>query len=1038
MADSLKDAELISLPVVNESDLDETAPAGTRAWRSLDHYRETEAFATLNAGEFAPGAVGNPTASSRRDFVKIIGASMAMAGLTACRRPVENILPYTRKPEEVIPGIPLNYATSMPLDGVLRPLLVESHEGRPTKVEGNPDHPGSSGSAGLFEQASVLGLYDPDRSKRVLREGGAASWSDFASMAAGIGAANRVLVIAEPSSSMTEHALRRALEARVGSLRWVSYEPAGTAASERGYTRAFGRPLRPRYRFDEAAVIVSLDSDFLSADDPNHVEHSRTYAQSRRVMSTDDDMSRLYVFESAYSITGGMADHRMPVKSSEIGAIVSGLARRLGLGGDGPEVPAKAEAWLDAVAADLDAHRGASVVVAGNTQPEWVHAACALINDALGNTGNTVELLDLGDDHVLATADLSDVAAEIKNGAYDTVLILNRNPVYSSPAALEFADALAAVQTSIHVGLYLDETARACTWHIPAAHYLEAWGDGRAYDGTAGVIQPLIAPLHEEAKSNIEVLGAMSGSGLKSGYELVRENWTGLLPTGFESGWRKVVHDGFLPESGYASPSVEPALGLGDLVREHTETDGLEVVVRADRKLYDGSFSNNAWLQELPDPISKLTWDNVAVVSARTARDIGVDVSLEEGRHYADVIRLTANDRSIELPVWIGPGQADGSIAVFTGYGREIDSDRSKNFTQFFDLDVDVYNNGALANGIGVSVSPLMGTAAAPIITKAAVERVSSGYLLASTQDHPSMEGRPIARIGTLQEYKAKADFADEEVPPLEGLEPWEDYPSLWEEDHPKDTEAYQRSLYHKHQWGMAIDLNACTGCNACVIACQSENNIQVVGKESVATGREMQWVRLDRYFTGDDVSDPGMVMQPMMCVHCENAPCESVCPVAATVHSPDGLNIMVYNRCIGTRYCANNCPYKVRRFNYFNWSKTLPTTLRMAQNPNVTVRFRGVMEKCTYCIQRIREVGVKARRSDRTIADGEVQTACQQACPSQAISFGNLADESSTVVAHKANDRAYELLAELAIKPRTSYLARLRNPNPALEEAAS
>ncbi|HUF10644.1 MAG TPA: 4Fe-4S dicluster domain-containing protein, partial [Rhodothermales bacterium] len=780
------------------------------------------------------------------------------------------------------------------------------------------------------------------------------------------------------------------------------------------------------------------DCDFLGGDDPNHVENARSYAESRRVMSTDDDMSRLYVFESSYSLTGGMADHHLPVKSSEIAALVVGLASRLGLSSSRGNVSGKAATWLDAVAADLDANRGASIIVAGHTQPAWVHAACAQINAALGNTGATIELLALDADYLAPTSDLSSVVSEMNAGAYDAVIILNRNPVYSAPESLGFGDALANVGMSAHLGLYVDETARAATWHVPAAHYLEAWGDGRSFDGTAGIIQPLIAPLYDDAKSTIEVLGALTGAGLRSGYELVRQSWASLIEAEFESGWRKVVHDGFLAGSSYPQVNQTPVVTVDDIAHTPSQLNPLELVVRPDRKVYDGSFANNAWLQELPDAVSKLVWDNVAVVSAATAQDLGVDVALRDGQHFADVIRLSANGGTVDLPVWIGPGQADGSIGVVMGYGREIDSDRSSTFTPFFDIDVDIYNRGALANGVGKSVAPLLGAEAGAVVTGVKVEKVGSDYLLASTQDHPSMEGRPIVRMSTLDEFRANPDFADDAVPHLHGREPWEDYPSLWESSHPKDSDIFQRSIYSKNQWGMAIDLNACTGCSACVVACQSENNVQVVGKESVAHGREMHWVRLDRYFTGDDVSDPGMVMQPMMCVHCENAPCESVCPVAATIHSPDGLNVMVYNRCIGTRYCANNCPYKVRRFNYYNWTKTLPQQVRMAQNPNVTVRFRGVMEKCTYCIQRIREVGIRARQGDRPIADGEVQTACQQACPSQAISFGDLADESSKVVAHKANPRAYELLAELSIKPRTSYLARLRNPNPALEEAAS
>jgi molybdopterin-containing oxidoreductase family iron-sulfur binding subunit len=460
--------------------------------------------------------------------------------------------------------------------------------------------------------------------------------------------------------------------------------------------------------------------------------------------------------------------------------------------------------------------------------------------------------------------------------------------------------------------------------------------------------------------------------------------------------------------------------------------------VRPDPKLLFGEYSNNAWMQELPDPITKLVWDNVAVVSPATAEELGVQTRLKEGQHFADLLTLGAADTAVELPVWVQPGHPDGSISVSTGYGRNLKSDRTRRLTNIFNIDADVYSQGPLCNGVGTNVSALRrdaGDGWSTFITRARAAKSGSGYLLASTQDHPTAAGRPIVRQATLEEYRQSPAFAREVVPPLEGQEPWAEYPELWSEQHPNEQPQTTESMYFGHQWGMAIDLNACTGCNACVVACQSENNIPVIGKDEVSRGREMQWLRIDRYYTGDYETAPGMVVQPMMCVHCENAPCESVCPVAATVHSPDGLNVMVYNRCIGTRYCSNNCPYKVRRFNYYNWTKHLPAQVQMGQNPNVTVRFRGVMEKCTYCLQRIRKAGIEARREDRPIADGEVKTACQQSCPAQAITFGNIADSESGVSRLRAHGRAYELLAELAVRPRTSYMARLRNPNPALEE---
>lgn len=627
----------------------------------------------------------------------------------------------------------------------------------------------------------------------------------------------------------------------------------------------------------------------------------------------------------------------------------------------------------------------------------------------------------------------------MRSGAYDVVLILESNPAYSAPAELDFAEALAAVDHSVHLGLHVDETAVISSWHVPVAHYMEAWGDGRAYDGTISVIQPLIAPLYEDAKSRIELIGLLSGSGLVSGYELVQETVRPVLTGNFREAWRRTVHDGFVEGTAYRPANVTPAIEidalLASLPDEPEAEDGLEIVLRPDATAYDGLFSNNAWMQELPDPIHKITWDNVAVVSAATARELGVDVRLEDGQHFADLVTLTLNGRSVELPLWVAPGQADGSVRVTMGYGRNIVSDRPPTGTPFYDLDVDIYSNGALANGVGVNVSPLLPANGSRVVTRVAVRKSGDGYLLASTQDHPSMEGRPIVRMATLQQFREDPAFAKKAVPPLKGQEPWDEYPELWG-DHPRDQPEFTKSVFHRHQWGMAIDLNACTGCNACVVACTSENNVQMVGKDQIAVGREMSWLRLDRYYTGDSVEDAGMVVQPMMCQHCENAPCESVCPVAATLHSPDGLNVMVYNRCIGTRYCANNCPYKVRRFNYFQWTKTIPTQVQMAQNPNVTLRFRGVMEKCTYCVQRIRKAGIDARKEGREIADGEVQTACQQACPAKAITFGDVADDDTEVSRLQANARAYELLAALNVKPRTSYLARLRNPNPALEES--
>jgi molybdopterin-containing oxidoreductase family iron-sulfur binding subunit len=894
------------------------------------------------------------------------------------------------------------------------------------------------GATGAFEQASVLNLYDPDRSKVVLNEGRDSSWAAFRDDVLGMPRSSRILVVASPTSSLTEAGLKADLERKFAAVDWVSYSPAGDHADLEGSQLAFGGPFRPSYEFASASIIVGLDADFLGNGASNQVANARGYAESRRVESSDDTMSRLYVAESTFTVTGGMADHRLSIRSSHVAAIARALAAELGVGGSAPTLENQEQAWVDAVAADLRANRGRSVILAGRDQPAAVHAVCALLNARLGNVGSTVRYFE-PQRLELTTSDLSSAVSRMKSGNYDVVICLETNPVYSAPASIDFASALAAVGTSVHLGSHVDETAAVSTWHVPAAHYLEAWGDGRAHDGTIGVIQPLIAPLYADAKSRIELLSALSSSGVSTGFELVQATMRDRLSGPFEDHWRKVVHDGFVEGSAARPVDVQATTQVDELLAflsaAATSDRGLEVVVRPDGKLYDGLFSNNAWMQELPDSIHKITWDNVAVMGPETAQRLGVEVRLEEGQHFADLVTLTVDGRSVELPVWVVPGQAEGSISVTMGYGRNILSDRSPTGGPFFDLDVDVYSEGALANGVGTNVSPLLPAGGFRIVTGVSVEKSGEDYMIASTQDHPSMEGRPMVRMATVDEFKANPAFAQEAVPPLEGLEPWDEYPSLWEDNHPKNQPEFTTSLYNKNQWGMAVDLNACTGCNACVVACTSENNVQVVGKESISHGREMSWIRLDRYFTGEDLQNAGMVVQPMMCQHCENAPCESVCPVAATVHSSDGLNVMVYNRCIGTRYCANNCPYKVRRFNFFNWTKTIPTQVQMAQNPNVTVRFRGVMEKCTFCVQRIREAGITARQESRDIADGEVKTACQQACPSNAITFGNIADSESEVTRKKASPRSYELLAELSIKPRTSYLARLRNPNPALEE---
>lgn len=1034
---------MIELPIV-DADANQQDDQKLKFWRSVSDLKQDPDMLHIARPEFMPGVDEPPAGASRRQFLQLMGASMAMAGLVGCRRPVEKTLPYSHKPEEVIPGIPLSYATSMPFRGNVLGLLVQSYEGRPMKVEGNPDHPVSKGASGVFEQASILNLYDPDRSKTVRKDGAEASWEEFVSFCQGFGrsaASRQVAVLCEDSSSPTLAALRSRLEAKFPQLRWVTYVPEGDSAERMGMQMAYGRSLRPWYQFDNADVIVSFDADFLSPVDPNFVHNSRSYAASRALTGPQDDMSRLYVIESSYSVTGSTADNRLRLRSSDIAEFAAAVAVHLQVDGvEGVGARFVDHEYAVQIARDLRRAGSSGVVLAGETQPPEVHALCAAINNSLNNIGNTVLMMDTNEPTRAPQADeMRRLVSDMSSGSIDALLMIGVNPVYDRPGEIDFETALQRVETSIHVGAHFDETANLSTWHIPRSHYLEAWGDGRAYDGTLSVIQPLIAPMFD-SKSDVEVVNTFATGLDVAGYDLVRETWGPVISGNFEQQWNRVIHDGFLPNSAYRT--IVPALANTVTAAPSSVAENdVEVVFRLDNKALDGRFSNNAWCQELPDPVTKVTWDNVAIMSPATAGRFDINVVYDAGQHYTDIVSLTVNDSKVEMPVWVVPGHADNSVSVSLGYGREIESKRPERKTGFFDLDdyTDVYGHGAIATGVGQNVSTLRTPTAMRISTVGSLEKTGERYMIATTQDHAYLEGRPMYRMATLEEYRAHPNFAEEMVHTLPGGEPWEEYPTLWQENHPTTKPAFKDNPYHEYQWGMVIDLNACTGCNACAVACQSENNIPVVGKDEVSRGREMSWIRLDRYYVSEEgkESDPMMVTQPVPCMHCENAPCEQVCPVAATVHSPDGTNQMIYNRCIGTRYCANNCPYKVRRFNYFNWTKTMPLEVQMGQNPNVTVRSRGVMEKCSFCIQRIRKANIRSGIEERSIQEGEVLTACQQACPTGAIVFGNMNDPNSAINKSRANDRRYNMLAELNTKPRTSYLGRVRNPNPELEGVA-
>jgi len=978
-------------------------------WSSLDQLANMPEFREFLHKEFPEGASEIKDNMTRRKFLTLMGASMALAGLTSCRRPVEKIVPYVTAPEQIIPGIPQYYATTMPLGTDAYGLVVESHEGRPTKIEGNIKHSSTLGSSNPYILAAILGLYDPDRSQVVVHNASEKDWIDFVSYWQSIysnhvqSKGEGLAILNESFSSPTLARLKDTFVKKFPKAKWYTYEPISEKNILEGMRIVSGNTGLPIYHYERANIILSLDADFL-ATESNNIAHSAGFTKGRHLDSENDSMNRLYMVESNYSVTGGMADHRVRIPSSHISAFTIALVKELqrqGLNIPGVKDLSFSSAvdfdttYLRMLATDLLKNKGKSLIVAGRSQPVIVHALVYVINYSLQNLGNTLTYRAPKDEDFESIDDMVMLVNDINSGYVNTLVILGGNPVYNTPADLDFNDVVQKVENSIHLSLYYDETSKSVLWHLPMTHFLETWGDARARDGTASVIQPLIAPLFD-GHSPVELLNLLIDGVESGGYETVRETWRKLLgESNFEKLWRKVLHDGLLSDS--KLPIIQNRIDISSLMSylnnnpiniEQLSMDNLEIVYRVSPSIYDGRFANNGWLQELPDAVTKLAWDNAAIMSPKTAAVLNVK--------NEDLVVLQLKGNELPLPVWILPGQADFSIAVTLGYGRSA--------------------AGRIGTGVGFNVYRLMSSSSPYIDNGVTVRKTIETYPLANVQDHQSMMGRPIIREAELDLYREKPKFAKEmvEYPPLI---------SLW------DEHSYQEG----YQWGMVIDLNACTGCNTCVMACQSENNIPIVGKEQVCKGREMHWIRLDRYFS-DDIHDPEMIYQPMACHHCENAPCEQVCPVAATVHDSEGLNVMTYNRCIGTRYCSNNCPYKVRRFNFFNYTKDLPEIVQMAQNPDVTVRSRGVMEKCTYCVQRVSEAKIKAKKDDRTINDGDVVTACQQACPNNAIVFGNINDPKSQVARMKADNRNYELFAELNIQPRTSYLAKIRNPNSELK----
>lgn len=947
---------------------------------------------------------------SRRGFLQLMGASLALAGLTACAPPQEQIVPYVQAPEYMVPGKPLFYATAMQQGGFALGLLAQSTDGRPTKIEGNPDHPASLGATDAIAQASILDLYDPDRSQQLRNGSDSATWDQFlaalreqvTAQKAKDGAGLRILT--ESITSPTVTAQMAAILAQFPSARWHQYEPVNCDNVYAGTAIAFGQAVEPIYHLDRADIIVSLDADFL-ARGPGHVRHARDFADGRRAVTATNanperNPNRLYVIESTPTVTGAAADHRLLLPPQQIEVFAGALAAALGVAGvtsgATEEIPTD---WVDAIVADLQANAGRSLLIAGEFQSAAVHALAHAMNSTLGNSasGNndatvvySAPLLATQPEQSISQWEsLQTLVADMNAGTVELLLILGGNPIYATPADLGFAGALAQVGFSAHLGLYADETAAQTTWHIPAAHYLEHWSDGRAYDGTVTIQQPLIEPLYGGVSIH-ELLDALLSDTVRSSHDIVRAYWTERQgESGFDRFWRRSLNDGFVVETAATAIAVTLQKELGAQLTPPAATADLTLILRPDPSIGDGRFANNGWLQELPKPLTKLTWENAALLNPLTAAGLGLT--------SGDLVEVSLGEQTLQLPLLLLPGHCEGAVTVHLGYGRTA--------------------AGRVGNGAGVDAYPLQRSTAlwsAPGVT---LRKVGGGQQLPITQNHHSMEGRDLIRVGTMAEFIANPDFAHEMGA------------------HVPEISLYPKVEYNENSWGMAVDLTSCIGCNACVIACQAENNIPIVGKEEVLAGREMHWIRIDLYYEGD-LDNPATHHQPVMCMHCENAPCEVVCPVAATMHDSEGLNTMVYNRCVGTRYCANNCPYKVRRFNFLEFNDYEDESLKLQRNPNVTVRARGVMEKCTYCVQRISAGRINAKLEGRPIQDGEVMTACQSACPTRAISFGNLNDPTSAVVQQKASPLNYGLLTELNTQPRTTYLARLRNPNPALEEA--
>ena len=1069
--------------------------SGVKYWRSQEQLADSPDFQAWAEKEFPAGASELQDGATRRDFMKLMSASFALAGAgmlgTGCRRPVENIYPFSRLPEGYIHGVAQHFATAMPNRGSAIPLVVKSHEGRPTKVEGNSLLPGSNGGTDTFAQASILGLYDADRaqlfrnkSNTVPREVALDALAKLAQQSA----ANQgegVCFLLDANNSPSRERLQAMVSQKLPKARWFTHEPVDFSVHQRAASLVAGADVAPRFQLGAANVILSLDCDFIGTEE-DRTQHIGAFAKGRKVAKAGDRMNRLYAVEALMTQTGMNADHRLRVASSTVIAVAAHVAAAVapGLQALAAKFPLPAGVkpeWIKECAADLAKHPGGSLVLAGYRQPLAVHLMALALNNALNNFGRTV----LFQPAPAALGTLAELAGLLNAGGVNTLAILGGNPAYSAPADLNWAATQRKAKTVVRLGAHEDETSLGTDWHLPAAHYLESWGDAQTSDGTLVPIQPLIEPLFG-GLTEIEVLARLGGLDVVKPHDIARDSFmvfatSNVLGTlvsraTFEEGWKKFLHDGFLAGSAmpvvagsFQSGAVSQALAAVPAPAAPSKAQ-LEVIFTRDSRVDDGRFSNNGWLQEFPDPVTKITWDNAVLMSRKTAAELGVKND--------DVVEVSLGGRSVKGPVWVQPGQADFTLGLALGYGREKGG-RIANF-----------NGGT----VGFNAYKLRLSKDGDIVVGATVKATGATQKVVTTQDHWSMEGRPIIREGTKAEFDKDVNFAKRfNLPDPPSTQPM--YPNPFDE--------LKKKPNVMHQWGMVIDLNSCVGCSACVLACQSENNVPIVGKDQMSRGREMHWLRIDRYYAGSPekqahastlagtknvlrkdsqqqfeewIDEPQVVNQPMLCLHCEAAPCESVCPVNATAHDEEGLNVMVYNRCVGTRYCSNNCPYKVRRFNFFDYNKRPLENLyqsplfsvnngewgllswlknpdkgtkredewdimKLARNPDVSVRMRGVMEKCTFCVQRIEGAKisqkVKAGASgDVVVPDGTIKTACQQACPAEAISFGNLNDANSDVSKAKQNPRNYSVLEFLATKPRTTYLARVRNPNPKMPDA--